>query len=171
MAKQLTLEFDLAKLRARQLGVSIREMERTGMGAYPSRPVNLIEHCLHEAGHLVTLGYSPLEFHQLRRWHGFPLSKLVSMRFERLSYEAADQLEVDTARIAFVAGQKLEIWDDDAEPIIMSAARNLSTPADPQTTRHVEEAFRMLKLPRWSGWDRCQEQASMLAQWFVSTPG
>lgn len=170
MAKQnLDHEFRLAKRRARQLGITLRALEGVSAmsGAYSFRPLNLIEFCLHEAAHLVTLGHTPEEFQQLRRMSGKTLSELVTERFALISPEAADQLEIDTARVTFVAGRRLRLWDDSPEPIMHSTEQNLSPGGSPDREQRVKEAFACLTLPYWHGWVKCDEQASLVAMWFM----
>lgn len=168
MPKQsLDHEFSLAKRRGRQLGVSLKNLEGTGMaGAYSYRPLNLIEYCLHEAAHLVTLGHSPQEFPKLRRLYGIPLITAISERFEQISPEAADQLEIDAARVTFIAGQRLGLWDDYADPIICSTRKNLSIASGWPDKGRVQAAFDCLKLAQWSGWVKCDLQASLVTAWF-----
>lgn len=169
MAKQiLDQEYSTARQRARQLGISIRDLESTTMvGAYISRPLNLIEFCLHEAAHLVTMGHHPKEFPALRRWYGRPLTEVVTDRFELISADAADRLEIDAARVTFVAGQRLELWDD-PDAIITSTRRNLSVLSrwsDKQTLM-VQQAFGCLERAEWSGWGKCNQQTSLVVTWF-----
>lgn len=167
MVKQaLQHEFRIAKRRSRQFGVSLKKLEGLGMiGAYSYRPLNLIEYCLHEAAHLVTLGHSPREFSKLRRSYRVPLVNMIAERFELISPEAADQLEIDTARVTFVAGQRLGLWED-PDPFICSTKKNLSRTGWSERKEKVQAAFDCLKLDQWSGWVKCDEQASLVSAWF-----
>jgi len=171
MAAKLILldDFHVAQRRARQLGIKLKDLESSTMtGAYLYRPLNLIEFCLHEAAHLVTLGYSPQTFPGLRRWRDMPLTDVVTEHFDLISPEASDRLEIDAARVTFLSGQILELWDDEPGPIMDSTRKNLSisTRWGVPTARIVEEAFACLQADRWPGQAICHKQASLVAAWF-----
>lgn len=165
----LSEKFKTAQRRARQLGIKLTDLESSTMtGAYPYRPLNLIEFCLHEAAHLVTLGYNPKAFPGLRRWRGMSLTDVVTEHFDLISPEAGDRLEIDTARVTFIAGQTLELWGDEPEPIIDSTRKNLSITTrwtGPMATM-VQDAFDCLQRKGWQGRSMCDKQAALVASWF-----
>jgi len=167
--ENLDAEFKVAQRRARQLGIKLTTLENSTMtGAYLYRPLNLIEFCLHEAAHLVTLGYSPKTFPGLQRWRGISLTDVVSEHFDQISSGAGDLLEIDAARVTFLAGQTLELWDDYPEPIMHSTQKNLSiaTRWTPPAATIVQDAFDCLKQERWSGRAMCDKQVALLVSWF-----
>ena len=172
MGDALDHAFEVARRRAREFGISLRHLESSTMvGAYPYRPLNLVEFCLHEAAHLVTLGHHPREFPKLRQHYQKSLTDVVTDRFELMSSEAADQLEIDTARVTFVAGKALGLWDDPSA-IIDSTRRNLCLLSrwGDQQTRAVEAAFMCLTQKAWSGQVMCMRQAALVEGWFRGRP-
>jgi hypothetical protein len=151
----------LARRRARQLGVKVGDVARGAVtGAYHSPPLDLVEFCLHEAAHLITLGHDPSDFPKLRRMFG-PLTGQVSDRAERLTKRVADLLEIDTAIITYLAGVRMDYWDD-PEPIIKGCIRNMSERWSSEAD--VREAFADASLEDIHGY--FQKKSNILAQWF-----
>lgn len=152
----------LARRRARQLGVSVRFVTGGSVtGAYYYEPLSLVEFCLHEAAHLITLGHEPSEFPKLRRHFG-SLTEQVTERGYRLTKHVADALELDTAIITYFAGFRLGYWDD-PEPIIKSCTRNMSHRLDYEGAG-VRAAFEAAINESLASHYR--RKAELLAEWF-----
>lgn len=158
----------LAKRRSKQLQIDVQDVLDAGsLGAYSSTPLNLVEYCLHEAGHLITLGFHPDMFgvwvkNFCRPSETGPASfqDAMSYWFDGLSKNTADALEIDTAIVTYLAGVKLSLWTD-PEPIQNSCARNLTSRglASGSRIKEVKEAFANASSAH-------THQSELLSNWF-----
>lgn len=120
--------FKLALRRAKQLKIDAKEvLDAETLGAYPYRPLSLVEYCLHEAAHLVTLGIQPVDFQRYIKLFCAPntsLTESLTERFENISSDAGDVLEIDTSIVTYLTGRRLGLWTDSAA-IQDSCVKNL----------------------------------------------
>ena len=152
----------LAKRRARQLKIDASEvLDAETLGAYHYAPLSLVEYCLHEAAHLLTLGFRPEQFKAfVATFCQADLQTTLGTWFDRLSKEAADALEIDASIVTFQAGVKLGLWSD-YDAILDSCVKNLSRIGTSEVRATVREAFDTSanKSPYW-------RHADALARWF-----
>jgi hypothetical protein len=157
--------YEKAKLRARQLGVSVGPiLDGSVRGSYYYKPLNLAEYCLHEASHLVTLGYRTIEFPKIRRAFGHSLQDEVTSRLSDVSEEASVVLEMDTCQVTYLAGKKLQLWDDH-DAIIKSGLKNLPYGGDIEDS--FKELFERNEHPQSVG-NKYYRMANDVAYWFTN---
>jgi hypothetical protein len=154
--------YTIAKWRARQFGISVAQVNHGAIiGAYFCKPWNLVEFCMHEASHLVTLGHHPSDFPRIRRNNKHSLMQEVSRRFENIGPQAGNCLEIDASLVAFHAGKSLGFWTDSTD-IVDSCWKNLTgANAGLEGLEKVRERFRE-DPTRQMEW-----QSKAIAEWFM----
>ena len=158
----------LAKRRAASLRITLEDIH--GLGAYDSAPLSHVEFCMHEAAHLIVLGYPPEKFGvwldafcpQGRDFQS-ALSTWLTATF---STDTGDALEIDTAVVTYLAGRSLKLWTD-SEAIQRSCIRNLSAVLIQAKDRaHVHAQFAAAEQKSYKT-QVYYNHARTLARWFA----